>query len=288
MKIGFLEYACGGDILAASPIAKRLRELYPDADITWICFDSFRDYIKNNQYVSSYIAWPLVPGYGRQQQEVQRWNEIKYYAYENFDKVVIPQYWPDHIADWGRDPKETLTDLMVEYAGIGPVEDRRIVYDCDPTDEIKANRFVADNELWDGNGKFICVAPNANSVGKLLKASDYNYLKKYLGNTKVVFFGTKNDEPLEFGINGLGTSIGVMYALFKRSRGFIGLASAPAIMYTNLELPMVVLENPQTFDLHKIRLTTRGMRTKDITELIIDPTDIEGLFEKIAKGVNLV
>jgi len=283
MRIAFLQFGAGGDILQATIICRKLRELYPNDEIVWICLDIYRDFIKNNPDIDSYIAWPLVPGLSRQQQEVQRWNEIKQYAYENFDKVIAPQYWPDHVADWSRNLKETLLDLMIEYAGLGPVENRKIIYDCNKKDESVAIDFMKKNKLEKRN--FICVAPYANSVGRLLKASDYIELQKHLRDKKVIFFGSKNDELLSFGVNALGTSIGVMYALFKRSSGFIGLESAPAIMCSNIyHVPMIVLRNPLTFDLNKIGLIACKIRIENITEIIIRD-NIRELFSHVAHSL---
>lgn len=290
MKIAFLQYGAGGDILLATPICKKLRQKYPNDHITWICFDIYRDLIKNNPDIDDYIAWPLTPGFTRTQQENQRWNEIKQYAYSNFDLVVAPQYWPDHTQDWNESDNRTLSDYMEQYANLGTIEDRTIVFQSTEKEKLVANDFVKKNNIspLPSPCDYYCIAPYANSVGSLLSNEQYSHIISKL-QKPTVCFGSAQNSLIDNSISGLGLSFGVMHEIVKQSRGLIALESAPAICCSNLKhVPLVILRNKHSFNLNKIGLTNSKIRTSNILEIVLEygSIDIGSVSTQISDFLN--
>ncbi len=297
MKIAFLSYGALGDCAYSSPICHRLRIVYPEAEITWIIFDLYRDFVANNPDIDDYIAWPLVPGQTRQQQEVQRWKEIQEYAYTNFDLVVRAQCWPwDNIPQaclWNEKDDRTIFNHQLQIANtcdsrIGPLElqdERRMVFVYSERDARRAIRFLEKHKLIERdllsekyetakeslevrNAKpFICITPFANTVGNALTLDDYKILsEKY----SVVYFGGTNNQEIPWAIDGRGTTFGEMVAIAERSIGAIGLESGPTyLISTRLNVPLVIMRNPKSFPLHKQGLVKCGFRTKKIKEITV-------------------
>jgi len=288
MKIAFLSFGALGDCAYSSCLCHRLRVIHPEAEITWIIFDLYKDFVANNPDIDNYIAWPLVPGQTRQQQEIQRWKEIQEYAYHNFDLVVRAQCWPwDNLPQgylWNDNDDRTIFDHQLAIANltapeIGPldksgyfVNDRNIVFEYSFRDNYKAKKFVEENNLVankQGYCKpFICITPFANTVGNQFEPDDYKYLLKHFEN--VVYFGGKSNQEIPWAIDGRGTSFGEMVAIAERSIGIIGLESGPTYLMSTLErVPLVVLRNPCSFPLHKQGLVKCGFRTENIKEIIV-------------------
>jgi ADP-heptose:LPS heptosyltransferase len=290
MKIAFLQFGAAGDMMYATPICYRVRKLYPNDSITWICFDIYRDVIKNNPDIDNYIAWPLVPGQTRQQQEVQRWKEIQEYAYTNFDKVIRTQCWPwDNVPAnclWNDGDDRTIFDHQVLIANscdqsIGEIEDRYMVFRVSNNDIQKANEFLEKHDLLIPDLKpFICITPYANTVGNKLSPDDYKILsKKY----PIIYFGGLNNQEIPWAIDGRGTTFSEMVAIAYYSKGIIGLESGPTYLMSTTMKPLVVLRNPESFPLHKQGLVKCGFRRDDnIKEIIItDHIDKDKMFEDI-------
>lgn len=291
MKIAFLSYGALGDCSFSSPICHRLRVLYPDAHITWIIFDLYRDFVINNPDIDSYIAWPLTPGESRQQQEVQRWKEIQEYAYSNFDLVVRAQCWPwDNVPKecmWDPNDDRTIFDHQLAIANscdssiglLNEQNERDMVFVYSERDEQRAIDFLIKNDL----GKkpqviigppdflhckpFICIAPFANTNGMALDINDYKVLsEKY----PVVYFGGANNKKISWAIDGRGTTFGEMVAIAERSIGAIILESGPGYLISSRRsVPIIVMRNPYSFPLSKQGLVKCGFRTKRIKELVV-------------------
>lgn len=121
MNIAFLQFGGRGDMVMATAVLAEVRRLHPNDQITWICLDEYREVIADLRLIDSYIAWPLIPGIKRQHQELERWAEIKQYAARTFDKVYIPQHYPDHYFTNTR-PGLHLIDQMFLNAGLGPLD----------------------------------------------------------------------------------------------------------------------------------------------------------------------
>jgi hypothetical protein len=307
-KIAFLSYGALGDCAYSSPICHRLRTLYPDAEITWIIFDLYRDFVANNPDIDSYIAWPLVPGQTRQQQEVQRWKEMQEYAYTNFDLVVRAQCWPwDNIPQaclWNEQDDRTIFDHQLHIANtcepkiglLDKTNDRRMIFEYSRNDTLRAPMFLEKNKLMNkdyigttesgvvcyGEWKikpFICITPFANTVGNALTLDDYKILsEKY----PVVYFGGTNNQEIPWAIDGRGTTFGEMVAIAEKSIGAIILESGPGyLISTRMNTPIIVMRNPYSFPLHKQGLVKCGFRTEKIKELVVtNECDKKKLFEE--------
>lgn len=299
MKIVFLSYGALGDCAYSSPICHRLRVLYPDAHITWIIFDIYRDFVSYNPDIDSYIAWPLTPGQTRQQQEVERWKEIQEYAYLNFDLVVRAQCWPwDNLPKeclWNENDERTIFDHQLQIANscepkLGPLNspnERKMIFECSKKDYYKALKFLEANELVEKDTlgdkysasvfdnfqcrslkkPFICITPFANTVGNALALDDYKILsKKY----PIVYFGGKDNQEIPWAIDGRGTTFGEMVAIAEKSIGAIILESGPGyLISTRMSVPIVVMRNPYSFNLNKQGLIKCGFRTTKIKEFVV-------------------
>jgi ADP-heptose:LPS heptosyltransferase len=287
MKIAFLSFGALGDCAYSSCLCHRLRVIHPDAEITWIIFDLYKDFVANNPDIDNYIAWPLAPGQTRQQQEVQRWKEIQEYAYHNFDLVVRAQCWPwDNLPQeclWDDNDDRTIFDHQLAIANLTAPEigsldkqdDRNIVFKYSDRDAKRAILFLSKNNLWDSENDdplavkpFICITPFANTVGNQFEPNDYKYLLKHFEN--VVYFGGKNNQEIPWAIDGRGTLFGEMVAIAEKSIGIIGLESGPTYLMSILKkVPLVVLRNPYSFPLHKQGLVKCGFRTENIKEIVV-------------------
>jgi hypothetical protein len=299
LKIAFLSYGALGDCAYSSPICHRLRFLYPEAEITWIIFDLYKDFVANNPDIDNYIAWPLVPGQTRQQQEVQRWKEIQEYAYVNFDLVVRGQCWPwDQLpteCTWDEKDNRTILDHQIQIANlseplIGDLphnDDRKMVFHYSDRDTIRAKKFLINNDLIVGVQQigepmwkpFICITPFANTVGNALSLDDYKVLSE---KCPVIYFGGTNNQKIPWAIDGRGTTFGEMVAIAERSIGAIILESGPGyLISTRMNIPIVVMRNPCSFPLHKQGLIKCGFRTEKIKELIVtNECDKKQLFKE--------
>lgn len=311
-----LQFGAAGDIMYASPISRRVRELYQDATITWICFDLYLDCVKNNPFIDNYIAWPLVPGQGRQQQEVQQWKEIQEYAYHNFDLVIRTQCWPwDNLKShliWNETDDRTILDHNIQIANscdplIGKLEgpnDRRMIFECSSRDYLRALKFLEANGLVEKDplGKyydsvlsnfqcrslkkpFVCITPFANTVGNALSLDDYKTLSEHWS---VVYFGGTNNQEIPWAIDGRGTSFETMVAIAEKSLGAIILESGPGyLISTRFDVPLVVMRNPYSFPLHKQGLVKCGFRTEKIKEIIVtNEANKKQLFEEAIEFIK--
>lgn len=284
MKIAFLSYGALGDCAYSSSICRRVRILYPEAEITWIIFDLYRDFVTNNQDIDSYIAWPLIPGQTRQQQEVQRWKEIQEYAYTNYDLVVRAQCWPwDNLPQeclWNDNNDRTIFDHQLQIANltcpeIGKLDkplDREMIFEHSERDYYRAESFLHKNKLIKNINDyraepFICITPFANTVGNALSLDDYKILsEKY----PVIYFGGLNNQEIPWAIDGRGTTFGQMVAIAERAKGAIILESGPGyLISTRMGVPIVVMRNPYSFPLHKQGLVKCGFRTEKIKEIVV-------------------
>jgi hypothetical protein len=300
MKIAFLSYGAMGDCAYSSSVCHRLRILYPDSKITWILFDLYCDFVVNNPDIDSYIAWPLVPGEIRQQQEIQRWKEIQEYAYQNFDKVVRAQCWPwDGVSKenlWNEDDSRTIFDHQLAIANscdssIGQLletNDRHIIFQYSKRDVERGEKFIKNNNLVKRDGRcehFVCITPFANTVGNAISLDDYKVLSEKF---PVVYFGGTNNQEIPWAIDGRGTSFGTMVYIAERSIGAIILESGPGyLISTRMNVPLVVMRNPYSFNLNKQGLIKCGFRTEKIKEIVVTKeSDKKQLFEEAIEFIE--
>jgi len=103
-----------GDIVASEPVARRMKEKYPDRPIYWVVSSKYSDVVKYNHYLKGIIEIT----------SVAQWIDLK----ENLPKSV------------------TIIDLHFKYRGY--IMDRGKVYENDNAPDINAgNMFSCGNSL---------------------------------------------------------------------------------------------------------------------------------------------
>lgn len=152
-RILWLQFGVWGDALLSTVALQQLRRDEPDAHITWLIFDLYREVACKCPLVDDVITFPVPKRRKRQEVEIGIWTWMKAYALEmvdtgHADEIRIPQIYPDH--PWQHaDRKMCLADHQCLNAGVAIPDqwtDRTIQFQ--PTDRDETN-LVSRLRGWD-------------------------------------------------------------------------------------------------------------------------------------------
>lgn len=239
MRIAFLQFGAGGDILMATAIANELRLQYPQAHIDWWVFDCFEQWV-SVPFVNQRCVWQL-PG-PRQQCELKEWAKLKaHVAQEGYDKVVIPQYYPDHFPRH-HDTGQHLIEVMAALAGVQLPERRQLVYVRSRSDSWTAVDWLRIQSP----GRYVTANTRGVALGAVWTPQEYSQLAARLRKDKIRL--VVSDEPVPGAIY-CPCSIGVWQGIIARSIAYVGLDSGGSWLAATTTRPQVVLrsddnENP--------------------------------------------
>lgn len=271
--IAVIAWGAMADVLYATPIVRKIRELHPDDHIVWIVRDKFAEVIETNPFITTHIKWELPQGFNsRQEAEYAMDQEIHKYALANYDKVYDLQYWPRY-SNFFEDPNEDFISLRARNAGIDPtsIKDRRITLLAKDSDIIEADRFMVANNLK--GYMFITVNHISYAASPVCNFDYYEKLVELMNQAgiSVVFTGATNEPIPEGGIDARGLSYRVWQVLIGKSNFYLGLDSGAKTLACSTKTPMIILHS-RDFPLKKTGCVSMGIRCSDIMELTTIPT----------------
>lgn len=239
--IGLVEHV--GDIVACEPVVRYLRKRHPDAEISWVVRDTYRELIDNNPNIDHTIAVDCLTDW------------MKWTAHGAFDQIV-DLHVNERICQHCRIPlRKSVGDTSISgdnhfnhgsllqafsrSAGLPPLDDAPVVYIPEAAVRVVDSLGLPDN--------FIVFHCQSNSLEKDWEAARWADLARWVKeNTryKVVEVGL---QPV-LSDSGLGaidltgrTTLLEMAEILRRSRLFVGVDSGPAHFANALKVPGVIL-----------------------------------------------
>lgn len=241
MNTAFLQFGVFGDCLLASAVAGVVRRTMPPCRLTWIVFDQYAAVAHACPHVDAVIEWPLVPGRTRISQERERWAEMKAYAAEHFDRVIVPQLFPDH--RWEDMPDVHLMDQMATYA-TGEQWPRSytgstvtpIGFRPDPASWLAGRRIV------DGSREALPNVVAVNTFGVTQRRpwipEHYTELERRLRDVGVVTLRGEADD------GGMMYPLATWQSVIAHSDCYIGLDSGGTWLAASTATPQIVIYHP--------------------------------------------
>ncbi len=239
--IGLVEHF--GDIVACEPVARYLRKQYPDAEISWVVRDTFRELIDHNPNVDRTIAVDCLTDW------------IKWRSHGAFDKIVdlhvnericqhcrIPLHKTDGDPSITGDNHLTYGGLLKAFslsAGLPPLDDAPRVYIPEAVART-VDAFALPS-------RYVVFHCRSNAVEKDWDYEKWTTLAQRVAselNVQVVELGLqptiRHDTP--GAINYCGkTDLLQMAEVIRRGAGFVGVDSGPAHFANAASTPSVVL-----------------------------------------------
>lgn len=215
MRILIIHTAFIGDIVLSTPLIKKIKDTYPDSDITYVTTPVGEAILKNNPYLNNIIVYDKR---GKHKGIKGVWELGKRLRYENFNMVITPhRYLRSSILSWlSRSPVRKGYDIAsgsflftekIKYdrekhevekllSFIDPENKKRYEIELFPgeTEKMKGENFWKMNEL--SEKKVVVLAPGSKWFTKQWPVEYFNKLSeklKELSNTKIVVVGGKDE-----------------------------------------------------------------------------------------------
>lgn len=215
MRILIIHTAFIGDIVLSTPLIKKIKDTYPDSDITYVTTPVGEAILKNNPYLNNIIVYDKR---GKHKGIKGVWELGKRLRYENFNMVITPhRYLRSSILSWlSRSPVRKGYDIAsgsflftekIKYdrekhevekllSFIDPENKKRYEIELFPgeTEKMKGENFWKMNEL--SEKKVVVLAPGSKWFTKQWPVEYFNQLSeklKELSNTKIVVVGGKDE-----------------------------------------------------------------------------------------------
>ncbi|WP_300344715.1 glycosyltransferase family 9 protein [Fusobacterium sp.] len=215
MRILIIHTAFIGDIVLSTPLIKKIKDTYPDSDITYVTTPVGEAILKNNPYLNNIIVYDKR---GKHKGIKGVWELGKRLRYENFNMVITPhRYLRSSVLSWlSRSPVRKGYDIAsgsflftekIKYdrekhevekllSFIDPENKKRYEIELFPgeTEKMKGDNFWKGNELFEK--KVIVLAPGSKWFTKQWPVEYFNQLSeklKELSNTKIVVVGGKDE-----------------------------------------------------------------------------------------------
>lgn len=221
MRILIIHTAFIGDIVLSTPLIKKIKDTYPDSDITYVTTPVGEAILKNNPYLNNIIVYDKR---GKHKGIKGVWELGKRLRYENFNMVITPhRYLRSSVLSWlSRSPVRKGYDIAsgsflftekIKYdrekhevekllSFIDPENKKRYEIELFPgeTEKMKGDNFWKGNELFEK--KVIVLAPGSKWFTKQWPVEYFNKLSRKLrelSNIKIVVVGGKDeiDLPIE-------------------------------------------------------------------------------------------
>jgi ADP-heptose:LPS heptosyltransferase len=277
-SIGIIAWGAMADVLYATPIIKHIRELHPDAFISWHIRDKFAPVIAGNPHIDEIVYWKLPEGHTTRQEAEHDMDRKILDVVKRHDKYYDLQYWPRYSNFYER-PTEDFISLRARNAGLNPndVKDRSIVLNITDEQERVALKFILDNDLGpeksdDSCKTFITVNHISYAASPVWSPENYQLLVDLLEqkDIKCVFTGAPNEPLPNNVIDARGMPYKEWASLIDNSDLWFGLDSGAKTLAAATETPMIVLHS-KDFPMQKTGCQAMGIRTKNILELCPAP-----------------
>ncbi len=215
MRILIIHTAFIGDIVLSTPLIKKIKDTYPDSDITYVTTPVGEAILKNNPYLNNIIVYDKR---GKHKGIKGVWELGKRLRYENFNMVITPhRYLRSSILSWlSRSPVRKGYDIAsgsflftekIKYdrekhevekllSFINSENKKRYEIELFPgeTEKMKGENFWKVNELFEK--KVVVLAPGSKWFTKQWPVEYFNQLSeklKELSNVKIVVVGGKDE-----------------------------------------------------------------------------------------------
>lgn len=218
MRILIIHTAFIGDIVLSTPLIKKIKDTYPDADITYVTTPSGEAILKNNPHLNNIIVYDKR---GEHKGINGVWQLGKRLRYENFNMVITPhRYLRSSILSWlSRSPIRKGYDIAsgsflftekIKYdktkhevekllSFVAPENKKRYEIELCPgeKEKMKGDNLWKENLLEDK--KVVVLAPGSKWFTKQWPVEYFNKLAaslKKLSNIRLIVVGGKEEANL--------------------------------------------------------------------------------------------
>lgn len=218
MRILIIHTAFIGDIVLSTPLIKKIKDTYPDSDITYVTTPSGEAILKNNPHLNNIIVYDKR---GEHKGISGVWQLGKRLRYENFNMVITPhRYLRSSILSWlSRSPIRKGYDIAfgsclftekIKYdrtkhevekllSFVDPENKKRYEIELYPgeKEKMKGDNLWKENLLEDK--KVVVLAPGSKWFTKQWPVEYFNKLAeslKKLSNIKLIVVGGKDEITL--------------------------------------------------------------------------------------------
>ena len=215
MRILIIHTAFIGDIVLSTPLIKKIKDTYPDSDITYVTTPSGEAILKNNPHLNNIIVYDKR---GEHKGISGVWQLGKRLRYENFNMVITPhRYLRSSILSWlSRSPIRKGYDLAsgsclftekIKYdrtkhevekllSFVAPENKKRYEIELYPgeKEKMKGDNLWKENLLEDK--KVVVLAPGSKWFTKQWPVEYFNKLAKSLkklSNVRLIVVGGKDE-----------------------------------------------------------------------------------------------
>lgn len=215
MRILIIHTAFIGDIVLSTPLIKKIKDTYPDSDITYVTTPSGEAILKNNPHLNNIIVYDKR---GEHKGISGVWQLGKRLRYENFNMVITPhRYLRSSILSWlSRSPIRKGYDIAsgsclftekIKYdrtkhevekllSFVDPENKKRYEIELYPgeKEKMKGDNLWKENLLEDK--KVIVLAPGSKWFTKQWPVEYFNKLAKSLkkiSNVRLIVVGGKDE-----------------------------------------------------------------------------------------------
>ena len=258
-KILFALFGALGDIFNGLPVVQALKEKYPEAELTWLTLQCYREIAE-----SSPADRVLTHGRGRHGEGIP-WELLES---EHFDLVFFPQGSFNH-DEWERSGLH-MVDFMARKCGV-EVSSRA------PEVTIGPQSREDVNSLWKKHGlagkTVIAMACSALSC-KPWPRNNFEEIAWTLGrlkNTALLHIGSGEDAPLPGAIDCRDIPFSTSIEIIRQCDLFIGCDSGPTWMASCTDTPIIVFMDSERQKHYNVGFKC-VMPEKDITELSVEAT----------------
>lgn len=215
MRILIIHTAFIGDIVLSTPLIKKIKDTYPDSDITYVTTPSGEAILKNNPHLNNIIVYDKR---GEHKGISGVWQLGKRLRYENFNMVITPhRYLRSSILSWlSRSPIRKGYDIAsgsclftekIKYdrtkhevekllSFVAPENKKRYEIELYPgeKEKMKGDNLWKENLLEDK--KVVVLAPGSKWFTKQWPVEYFNKLAenlKKLSNIRLIVVGGKDE-----------------------------------------------------------------------------------------------
>lgn len=215
MRILIIHTAFIGDIVLSTPLIKKIKDTYPDSDITYVTTPSGEAILKNNPHINNIIIYDKR---GEHKGINGVWQLGKRLRYENFNMVITPhRYLRSSILSWlSRSPIRKGYDIAsgsclftekIKYdrtkhevekllSFVAPENKKRYEIELYPgeKEKMKGDNLWKENLLEDK--KVVVLAPGSKWFTKQWPVEYFNKLAeslKKLSNVRLIVVGGKEE-----------------------------------------------------------------------------------------------
>ena len=215
MRILIIHTAFIGDIVLSTPLIKKIKDTYPDSDITYVTTPSGEAILKNNPHLNNIIVYDKR---GEHKGISGVWQLGKRLRYENFNMVITPhRYLRSSILSWlSRSPIRKGYDIAsgsclftekIKYdrtkhevekllSFVAPENKKRYEIELYPgeKEKMKGDNLWKENLLEDK--KVVVLAPGSKWFTKQWPVEYFNKLAeslKKLSNVRLIVVGGKDE-----------------------------------------------------------------------------------------------